>query len=234
MQVRILVVDDNPEIVSNIREFLELQQQWSVETAASGPAALDMIAHRPYDLMVLDLGLPGMDGLTVCRMLRSQGSPLPVLMLTARDAIDDRVEGLKSGADDYLVKPFSLRELSARIEALLRRTLGNRQILVVGDLQFDLGRMLVTRRGRPLKLNPICLKLLKELMQRSPDIVSRQRLTWVGWGADTPPSDSLRSNLYLLRRVVDKPFDSELIHTHPSFGWSLSVLPTGSEGKGKS
>ena len=110
MQVRILVVDDNPEIVSNIREFLELQQQWSVETAASGPAALDMIAHRPYDLMVLDLGLPGMDGLTVCRMLRSQGSPLPVLMLTARDAIDDRVEGLKSGADDYLVKPFSLRE----------------------------------------------------------------------------------------------------------------------------
>ena len=93
MQVRILVVDDNPEIVSNIREFLELQQQWSVETVASGLVALDMIAHRPYDFMVLDLGLPGMDGLTVCRMLRSQGSPLPVLMLTKPDADYDPESG---------------------------------------------------------------------------------------------------------------------------------------------
>lgn len=147
-------------------------------------------------------------------------------MLTARDTIDDRVEGLTSGADDYLIKPFSLRELAARVEALLRRSGANPAgRLTAGPLSLDLKTLRVEREGRDIKLNPTCLQLLRELMQQSPGIVSRRRLEAVLWQGEPPASDSLRSNLYLLRQAVDKPFDRPLIHTHPGLGWYVADLP---------
>lgn len=170
------------------------------------------------------MGLPGTDGFTLCRHVRLQGVRTPIVMLTARDSIDDRVEGLSSGADDYVVKPFSLRELAARVEAHLRRSFGgNAARLTVGDLVFDVAAQRVTRGGTEIKLNPTGLKILKTLMLRSPNVVERGELEDILWQSSPPDSDSLRSNLYLVRQAVDKPFDQALIRTHPGLGWSISA-----------
>ena len=225
MSIRILVVDDNPDILANVRDFLSMKDGWAPETASTGLEALERIEHSTYDLVILDIGLPDTDGITITKKLRADGRTVPILMLTARDTIDDRVEGLSSGADDYLIKPFSLRELAARVEALLRRSgASSSGRLSVGPLTLDLKTLRVEREGRDIRLNPTCLQMLRELMQQSPGIVSRNRLEAVLWQGEPPASDSLRSNLYLLRQAVDKPFDRQLIHTHPGLGWSISNL----------
>lgn len=223
MSIRILVVDDNPDILANVRDFLSMKDGWAPETASTGLEALERIERSTYDLVILDIGLPDTDGITLTKKLRADGRTVPILMLTARDTIDDRVEGLTSGADDYLIKPFSLRELAARVEALLRRSgASSSGRLSVGPLTLDLKTLRVEREGRDIRLNPTCLQMLRELMQQSPGIVSRNRLEAVLWQGEPPASDSLRSNLYLLRQAVDKPFDRQLIHTHPGLGWSIS------------
>ncbi|MBS5492700.1 MAG: response regulator transcription factor [Sutterella wadsworthensis] len=223
MSIRILVVDDNPDILANVKDFLTFHDGWIAETCLTGCDALERLNHAQYDLLILDVGLPDIDGLTITRRLRESGHQLPILILTARDTIDDRVEGLRSGADDYLVKPFSLRELAARVEALLRRSgTGSADRLTVGPLTLDLKTLRVTRNSQDIRLNPMCLQLLRELMQRSPGVVGRNRLEAILWQGEAPASDSLRSNLYLLRQAVDKPFDRPLIHTHPGLGWSVS------------
>lgn len=223
MSIRILVVDDNPDILANVKDFLSFHDGWIAETCLTGHAALERLQQFQYDLVILDVGLPDIDGLSITRRLREEGHLLPILILTARDTIDDRVAGLQSGADDYLIKPFSLRELAARVEALLRRSgTGSADRLTVGPLTLDLKTLRVTRDNQEIRLNPTCLQLLRELMQRSPGVVGRNRLEALLWQGDTPASDSLRSNLYLLRQAVDKPFDRPLIHTHPGLGWSVS------------
>lgn len=225
MSIRILVVDDNPDILANVRDFLSMKDGWAPETASTGLEALERIERSTYDLVILDIGLPDTDGITITKKLRAAGRTVPILMLTARDTIDDRVEGLTSGADDYLIKPFSLRELAARVEALLRRSgASSSGRLSVGPLTLDLKTLRVEREGRDIRLNPTCLQMLRELMQQSPGIVSRNRLEAVLWQGEPPASDSLRSNLYLLRQAVDKPFEHSLIHTHPGLGWSISNL----------
>ncbi len=223
MSIRILVVDDNPDILANVKDFLSFHDGWIAETCLTGRAALERFQQSQYDLVILDVGLPDIDGLSIMRRLREEGHQLPILILTARDTIDDRVAGLQSGADDYLIKPFSLRELAARVEALLRRSgTGSADRLTVGPLTLDLKTLRVTRDNQEIRLNPTCLQLLRELMQRSPSVVGRNRLEALLWQGNTPVSDSLRSNLYLLRQAVDKPFDRPLIHTHPGLGWSVS------------
>lgn len=222
MSLTLLIVDDNIDILYNIRDYLVVKG-FTVETAVNGADALERLKSRSYALCVLDIGLPMIDGLSICQSLRRDGNPIPILMLTARDSIDDRVRGLEVGADDYLIKPFALKELAARIEALLRRSYGNKKdVLQVGDLVFNLKTLQVTRGETTIRLNPTCLSILKELMSKSPAVVSRSRLETVVWNGSPPDSDSLRANLYLLRRAVDKPFDTALIKTHPGLGWSLS------------
>lgn len=228
MPTEILVVDDNRDILENIRDYFSLRG-WNVDDASTGPDALERIRSKTYDLIVLDVGLPGLDGIMLCRMIRTEGIAAPVIMLTARDTVDDRVEGLEAGADDYVVKPFSLRELAARVEARLRShvpTGAKAEVLRIADLELDLGSMRAVRAGVELKLNPTCLKLLRELMRASPAVVDRTRLEFVLWQGNAPGSDSLRSNLYLLRQQVDKPFNKALLHTHPGFGWSISERQT--------
>lgn len=218
----LLLVDDNVDILYNIRDYLIIKG-YSVETAINGADALERLKSGSYCLCVLDIGLPLVDGLTICQHLRREGNTIPILMLTARDSIDDRVRGLEVGADDYLIKPFALKELAARIEALLRRSYGApKDVLQVGDLVFNVKTLQVSRADTPIHLNPTCLSILKELMAKSPAVVSRSRLETVVWNGSPPDSDSLRANLYLLRRAVDKPFDKALIKTHPGMGWSLS------------
>ncbi|HJI94591.1 MAG TPA: response regulator transcription factor [Sutterellaceae bacterium] len=222
MSLAVLLVDDNTDILCNVRDYLEMNGM-AVETAINGKEALERMSQRSYAVCVLDIGLPDVDGLTVCKTLRANGDKTPILMLTARDSIDDRVTGLEVGADDYLIKPFSLRELNARVQALVRRAYGDSEMkLRVGDLTFDLSTTQVNRAGKPIKLNPTCLTILKELMIRSPAIVSRSRLEAQVWGGGAPDSDSLRANIYLLRQAIDKAFDKKLIHTHPGLGWSIN------------
>ena len=218
---RILVVDDVEDIRVNLSEYLTLKG-YEVETANTSAEADEKLRENPPDLVLLDVGLPGRDGMALCRSWRTDRFRMPVIMLTARDAVDDRVTGLDSGADDYVVKPFALREVAARIEAQLRRAnVHEKRILEVGDLTLDLDGRRATRAGIEVKLNPTTLKILTVLMKRSPGIVSREALESAVWGNETPASDSLRSNLYLLRQAVDKPFAHALIKTHPGLGWSI-------------
>jgi DNA-binding response OmpR family regulator len=179
-----------------------------------------------FDAIILDLMLPGLDGLEICRKYRTEaGGRKPILMLTARDTLEDKVAGLDAGADDYLVKPFELEELDARLRALLRRA-GDSvapQVLRVADLEFDTGTLEVRRSKRSLTLTPIGLKLLEALMKASPRVVSRRDLEREVWGDVVPDSDALRSHLYNLRKVIDKPFDRSLLHNVQGMGYRLAA-----------
>ena len=223
--MRILVIEDNRDILANILDYLELKG-FTVDCAQDGLSGMHLALTQPYDLIVLDIMLPGMDGYQLCQKLRQEAdNNTPIIMLTARDALDDRLKGLHAGADDYLVKPFALSELVARIEAVLRRSSGaNKRVLEVADLRYNLETLEVSRAGQPLKLNPIGLKLLATLMQRSPAVVRREALEEALWGDDIPDSDSLRSHIHQLRQTIDKPFATALLHTVHGVGFRLADL----------
>lgn len=220
--MRILLVEDNRDILANLADFLELKG-YSVDCAQDGLSGLHLAATEHYDLIVLDVMLPGLDGYTLCKRLREDARrDTPVIMLTARDQLDDRLQGFRAGADDYLLKPFAMSELVARIEAVLRRAQGGgRRCLEVGDLAYDLDTLEVTRGGRLLKLNPVGLKLLAVLMQKSPHVLRRDVLEAALWGDNCPDSDSLRSHIHQLRQVMDKPFAHPLLHTVHGVGYRL-------------
>lgn len=234
MANRILVVDDNSDIRENICEYLNLRGHQTIG-ASDAASAAQLIAEEDIALIVLDVGLPGEDGMSFCRRLRLAGSSILILMLTARDAVDDRVAGLESGADDYVIKPFSLLELNARVEALLRRagrsgmTAGASKKLQVGPLVLDPDALSVEREGKSLRLNPTCFRILTVLMRASPRVVSREELESKVWSDGAPISVSLRSNLYLLRQALDKPFNVPMLKTHPGAGWSV-CSPDGVKG----
>ncbi|WPP01561.1 response regulator transcription factor [Pseudomonas sp. HR96] len=222
--MRILVVEDNRDIMANIIEYLQLK---GCETASAldGLTGLHLAATEHFDVIILDIMLPGIDGNQICRSLRASSKRhVPIIMLTARDELSDRLTGFKAGADDYVVKPFALSELLARIEALSRRINGGgRRVLQLHDLSYDLDTLEIRRAGIKLKLNPTNLKLLAILMQKSPAVVTRRELEDTLWGDDPPDSDSLRSNIHLLRRALDKGFDQPLLHTVHGVGFQLCV-----------
>ncbi|WP_373332242.1 response regulator transcription factor [Thiopseudomonas alkaliphila] len=222
--MRILVIEDNRDILSNILDYLQLKG-FTVDCAQDGLSGLHLAASNSYDLIVLDIMLPGIDGYQVCQRLRQDAqNHTPIIMLTARDALDDRLQGLNAGADDYLVKPFALSELVARIQAVLRRSSGSvKRLLQVADLTLDQDTLQVSRQQQALKLNPLGLKLLTLLMQRSPAVVRRETLEEALWGEDMPDSDSLRSHIHQLRQVIDKPFASPLLHTVHGIGFRLAA-----------
>jgi DNA-binding response OmpR family regulator len=220
--MRILVIEDNRDILATVLDYLALKG-YVTDCAQDGLSGLHLAATNDYDLIVLDVMLSGIDGYQVCqRLRRDAGSETPIIMLTARDALSDRLEGLNAGADDYLVKPFALSELVARIEAILRRSRGGRRRLQVGDLRYDLDTLEASRAGQPLRLNPIGHKLLELLMRRSPAVVRRESLEEALWGENPPDSDSLRSHIHQLRQVLDKPFGKQLLHTIHGVGYRLA------------
>jgi DNA-binding response OmpR family regulator len=220
--VKILLVEDNCDILANLTDYLELKG-YTVDCAQDGMTGMHLAATESYDLAVLDVMMPGIDGFTLCQRLREARNNLPVIMLTARDTLNDRLQGFSAGADDYLVKPFELSELAARIEAVLRRTHGASRLLTVADLVYDLDSLEVKRAGKPIKLNPISLKLLEVLMQRSPSVVRREQLEAAVWGDNCPDSDSLRSHIHQLRQLIDKPFETHLLHTVHGIGFRLAL-----------
>ena len=221
---RILIIEDNIDISENIADYLEPRGH-VLDFAFDGLSGLHLALTEEYDVIILDLMLPGMDGIELCRKLKKTSvKPVPILMLTARDTLKDKLEGFEAGADDYVVKPFALEELEARIKVLVRRV---REIpagmLRVADLELNLNAMTLFRAGSPIELNRACLKILKILMQASPNMVSRKEMEFAIWGDMPPGSDVLRSHIYLIRRKIDKPFSRQLLQTVHGMGYKLAV-----------
>lgn len=220
----ILLVEDHRDIGEMVYAYLE-RRGYVLDHAADGVTGLHLAVSNDYDVIILDLTLPGMDGLDLCAKLRNEARKnTPVLMLTARDTLDDRVTGLHTGADDYLVKPFEIQELEARLRALIRRhqdAVGP-EILTVADLTLDTGTLVVRRSGRQLALTPIGRKLLTVLLRASPRVVSRRQLERQVWGDVLPDSDTLRSHVYNLRKAIDRPFDLSLLHTVQGAGYRIA------------
>lgn len=223
--MRILVIEDNSDIAANLGDYLE-DRDHVVDFAADGITGLHLAVVNDFDAIVLDLNLPGMDGLEVCRKLRNDArKTTPILMLTARDALEQKLTGFDAGADDYLVKPFALQEVEARLTVLARRGRGSpARILDVSDLHFNLDTLEVSRAGKSINLNPTALKILQCLMESSPNVVTRQELETVVWGEELPDSDSLRVHIHGLRALLDKPFSKPLIHTRHGIGYRLADL----------
>ena len=220
--MRVLIIEDNPDIAANLGDYLE-DHGHTVDFAGDGITGLHLAVVNEFDSIVLDLALPGMDGLDVCRKLRSEaGKDTPVLMLTARDRLEDKLAGFETGADDYLVKPFELQEVEARLNVLAGRgRRRNSRELKVGDLNYNLDTLNVSRGDEDIYLNPIGLKLLHCLMEASPNVVSRAELEMEVWGEEMPDSDSLRVHIHSLRGAIDKPFGSNLIQTRHGIGYRL-------------
>ncbi len=226
--MRILVIEDNQDIAANLGDYLE-DRGHTIDFAADGITGLHLAVVHDFDAIVLDLNLPGMDGLEVCRKLRGEArKQTPVLMLTARDSLDNKIAGFDSGADDYLIKPFALQEVEVRLNALARRGKGTQaRELSVGDLEYNLDTLEVRRQGKLLQLNPTALKILQALMEASPAVVTRQELETRVWGEELPDSDSLRVHIHGLRAVVDKPFGAPLIQTRHGIGYRIAVPDAG-------
>ena len=222
--LHILVIEDNPDLAANVCDFLEAKGHIA-DAAADGITGLHLAITKKYDAIVLDIVLPGMDGLTLCKKYREEAKQTtPVLMLTARDALDDRVAGLECGADDYVLKPFALRELEARLKALVRRSKSEVTTakLQIADLELDPALVKVRRGKRVIDLPPIPLKLLEALMRASPKVVKREELERAVWGDSPPDSDALRSHMHTLRAAVDGPEEPPLIHTQRGIGYRLA------------
>ncbi len=222
--MRILVIEDDLVILDNITRYLS-RRGYIVDCAENGAQGLDMARSGDFDLVVLDLMLPRLDGTTLCKRLREEaGRRIPVIMVTARDTLENRLDGFEAGADDYLVKPFALAELAARINAVLLRAAPQQpSVLQVADLCLDTTTLALTRAGRALKLPPAPLRLLTALMQASPAVVARRKLEELLWSDSPPDSDSLRTHIHQLRHVVDKPFPLPLLRTVHGIGYRLAA-----------
>jgi DNA-binding response OmpR family regulator len=227
--MRILVIEDHRDIAENIGDYLAPKGH-ELDYAADGITGLHLAVTNDYDVIVLDLMLPALDGLDVCRKLREEAkNTTPVLMLTARDQLDNKVQGFRAGADDYLVKPFALKELEVRLEALRRRGRGAAQarVLRVADLEFDPDTQAVKRASQRIELNPSLRTLLGVLMANTHRVVRRAELESALWGDDPPDADVLRAHIYALRTAIDKPFGRKLLHTVHGTGYRLTDASDG-------
>lgn len=219
----ILVIEDNPDLIANIYDYFEAKKH-DVDAAYDAYRGIELALKNHYDVIILDLMLPGMDGLGVCKQLRDKKIKTPILMLTARDTLQDKIDGFASGADDYLVKPFALQELEVRLQALVRRAKGDigREILRVCDLEYNPETYLVKRAGQIIDLPPIPIRILEYLMRRSPRTVSRAEIERHIWGNDRPDTDALRAHMHTLRTGIDKPFNKHLLRTIRGMGYQLA------------
>ena len=227
MANRLLIVEDDRDLARNLIEYLELQG-YVTDFAADGQTALQLVAAEQFDLVVLDLMLPVIDGLSVCTRIRQQlHSNVPVVMLTAKDEVDLKVAALDIGADDYVVKPASLREIEARTRALIRRASREVEsdVLIVDDLRFDTGTMKIERAGVPIVLPPVPMRILMLLMRRSPNVVHRQAIHREIWGDEPGDAHALIVHMHMLRNAVDKPFFRQIIHTVRGFGYRIAYEP---------
>ena len=218
----VLVVDDEPAVRAALERALRIER-YDVRLAGDGTEALALLAERSPDAIVLDVAMPDVDGLEVCRRLRATGDRTPVLMLTARDSVDDRVAGLDAGADDYLVKPFALRELQARLRALLRRTEASRAgVLRFADLELDPVAREVRRGGREIELSRTEFNLLELFLEHPRQVLTRSQIFERVWGYDFgSTSNALGVYIGYLRRKTEAADEPRLLHTVRGVGYIL-------------
>lgn len=224
--IRALIVEDNRDICGNIAGYLE-KHNYVLDFAYDGPSAVELALSNAFDVIVLDLMLPRMDGLSVCQKLRNEAElETPILMLTARDTLDDKLDGFKAGADDYLSKPFELQELHARLQALCKRNQRKTaNLLTVADLSMNRSTLQVHRAGEHIDITPAGMRLLQKLMEQSPSVVTRDELETLLWADERPDNDALRSHMYKLRQLIDRPFERPLIHTVHRIGYRIAEEP---------
>lgn len=226
--LKVLIVEDNMAISSNIADFFE-SRHVELDFAYDGKSAYQLAMQHMYDCIVLDIAMPRMDGLEVCRLLREHNDRhIPIIMLTARDTLDDKLKGFELGADDYLTKPFALEELYARVNALvLRHTSGRAKVIELGEgnnrVHLDLTSKQATRAGVDIRLQPIPFEILRLLMEAYPRAVTRTELFDKVWAGEPTHSDVLRSHLYQLRKAIDKPFSTPIIATLHGVGFRLEL-----------
>lgn len=224
--MRVLLVEDSERLCRYVGAALK-KSGYQVDVTRDGREGLWLAESNQYDVIVLDIMLPGLDGLSLLRQLRRKGKTTHVLCLTAKDTVDDRVNGLKAGADDYLIKPFAQKELLARVEALCRRAYGNKQPrLTIEDLEIDIGAKEVFRAGHPVKLKPREYSLLEYLAHRSGQVVTREEIEAHIYndGAD-PMSNVVDSAVCSLRKKIGAFNKTPLIHTRHGLGYVLKAEP---------
>lgn len=218
--LKVLLVEDDIDLATALIDYMSLDNI-DCDFAADGQVGYQLIMANHYDVIVLDLNLPKIEGLVVCERIRERGIEIPVLMLTARDTLDDKLQGFSHGADDYLVKPFAMQELMVRIQVLAKRRSGQVAKLRVADLELDMAQRSVTRAGQEVKLSPMAIKILELLMREYPSGVSREKLMLSVWGNDQPDSNSLKVHMFNLRKQIDKPGMAPLIHTLAGYGFTI-------------
>ena len=222
--MRVLVIEDQHDIAANIWDFLE-RRGHVVDHCADGASGLARALRGDFDAIVLDLGLPRLDGLDLCRALREAGHGVPVLMLTARDTLDDKLRGFAEGADDYMVKPFAMRELEARLRVLHRGATSAPGRLELGDLAYDPGAMLALRAGRRIPLTRMQGALLAALLGNAPSVSSHEKLMRALWPGGDGDVAALHTLVYELRALVDRPFPHPMIESVRGIGYRLSESP---------
>ena len=218
---RILLVEDQADFAAHVWQYLETQG-WIIDHALNGAQALNRLAKERFDAVVLDLGLPLIDGMEVLQRLRASGNETPILALTARDQMDDKLRGLAAGLDDYLIKPVALAELKARLESIMRRAKGNLVPLRFADLTLDVETMVARRADRVIMLTPTLGRILAELMQAAPALISHQRLLEAVWGDEAADVRTLHAHLSSLRSLIDRPFTEALIRSETGLGYRLA------------
>jgi DNA-binding response OmpR family regulator len=219
--LKILVIEDDARIAAGIKQGLQLVR-YTVDVAHDGTEGMKRAMDGSYALLILDLMLPGMDGMTICRNLRARKVSTPILMLTARDAVEDRVGGLQTGADDYLVKPFDFSELLARIQALLRRDQVYKSTVIrIGDLEVDRDHRLVRRGGREIALTGREFALLEALAANEGRVLSRDFIRDRIWNDEESYSNNVEWFIKELRKKIDAEPHEKLIHTVYGLGYSL-------------
>lgn len=222
--MRILLVEDEPDAARMLAKGLR-EQSFAVDIAPDGDTALEQLYINEYDLVILDVMLPGKDGFEVCRNLRQSGSEIPILMLTARDAVEDRIEGLDTGADDYLTKPFDFHELTARVRALLRRGPALRPDIVnIADLVINMQSRQVSRAGLGIELTAKEYALLEYLVRRTGEVVTRSDIAEHVWDKNFDPfSNLIEVYIQRLRRKIDEKASIKLIRTRRGEGYVMTA-----------
>jgi len=221
--MNILLVEDDFDVAQNICDYFESSGH-NVEWAPDGLIGLERGTAEPRDIIILDISLPRLSGIELCLRLRELGfTSVPIIMLTARSEIEDKVKAFQFGADDYVVKPFALAELESRMGALMRRAYGFESVslLKVGDLEFDTATYSIRREGKNIAVTATGRKILETLMRNTHRVVAKSEIEQVIWGDDPPRSDSLKIHIHTLREVIDKPFSSSLIITVRGVGYRI-------------
>ncbi|MDO6634614.1 response regulator transcription factor [Pseudoalteromonas carrageenovora] len=220
--INVLLVEDDIDLATTIVDYLDIEDI-ECDHASNGVLGLNLLQINDYQMIILDVNMPKMDGLTMCKTLREQGKDIPILMLTARDSLDNKLEGFAAGSDDYLVKPFAMKELVARVQVLAKRKSGEAKRLTLANLNLDLAKRSADVEGQTLKLSPIAFKLLETLVRHAPQPVTRSVIMQAIWGEEQPDSNSLKVHVHHLRKQLEATTHQVTLETIPSVGFAITA-----------